>query len=449
MVVQKNPPGPKGWPIAGVIFELWRDPFRFLMETVRDYGPVASFRAGPDPFFLLSHPDDYQQVLQQPQRFAKQTQSYRFLRPLLGQGLLTSEGGFWRRQRRIAQPSFHRQRITQFARVIVQATQEMLEGWGSLEVGSTALDLSSEMMQLTYTIVSRALFSRPPEEGSMRIGEALRQVLYDAERRAHSVWSLPLGLPTPRNLRVRRALLRLNETAMGIIEGRRRDPDPPHDLLSMLMQARDEETGEGMSDDQLLDEVITILMAGHETTANALCWTWSLLATHPEVASRLNAELWEVLQGRPPTWEDFPRLAYAGRILEEALRLYPPVWWLDRRVMEDVEIGGYQIPKGSVVLISPYVMHHHADYWDCPEKFDPDRFLPEASAKRHPFCYLPFSHGPRQCIGNNFALLEARLILATVAQRYRLKLLPGHPVEKDPSIVLRPKFGIKVTLEKI
>ncbi len=442
-------PGPKGLPLIGVILELWRDPFRFLQDTVRDFGPIASFRAGPDPFVLLSHPDYYQYVLQHPQKFAKQTRAYQFLRPLLGEGLLTSEGSTWLKQRRISQPSFHRQRIAGFADLMVRATQEMLDSWESYAAKGEAIDLSSEMIQLTYQIVSRALFSIPAGEGSKIIGQALREVLHDVERRAHSVFSLPLVFPTVRNLKVRRALATIKDTAASIIKERRSDPGSRGDLLSMLMEARDEETGAGMTDVQLLDEVVTILMAGHETTANALSWTWFLLDRHPEVGRRLRAELDEALGNRAPGLEDFSNLQYAGRIIDESMRLYPPVWWLDRRVMEDTEIGGYLIPKKSIVVVSPFILHRHPDYWEEPERFDPERFRPESTAKRHPFTYLPFSLGPRQCIGNNFALLEARLIFACVAQRYQVRLLPGHPIEMDPSIVLRPKYGVRATLHAI
>ncbi len=273
------------------------------------------------------------------------------------------------------------------------------------------------------------------------MGKALTIALHRAEEVSQSLIPIPLSVPTPSNRRVQSAIRTLDKVVYGMIEERRRSGEDRGDLLSMLMAARDADSGETMNDQQLRDEVMTLFVAGHETTANALTWTWYLLAKSPPVARRLRAELDQVLGGRAPTVDDLPKLPYLLQVVQEALRLYPPAWLIGRTPIQDDEIAGYHIPAGSTIMMSQYVTHRHPDFWEQPEGFDPDRF-----AAHPPPAYFPFGGGPRVCIGNNFALIEARLVLATVAQRYRVELVPGHPVEPESMITLRPRYGVQVTL---
>ncbi len=440
----KAPPRLKGLPLLGVGLQVRKDPLGFLTQLAgQDPGIIRGDLAWERTYFL-TRPEFYQHVLRDPKKYSKQTRSYRFLRILLGDGLLTSEGEFWLRQRRTMQPAFHRERIQGFADQMTQAAGDLLRDWEARE--GAVVDLTREMMELTYRIVSQALFSTPVRGGANRIGEALKVVLEDIKDRSDNFIRPPLWVPTPKNLRARKALHSIQETALQIIAEHRNHGGESPDLLTMLLNAKDPETGEGMSDTQLVDEVVTILMAGHETTASALTWTFILLSQNPEVEVRLAGEVAQVLGGRPPGLNDLPNLPLTERVIKEAMRLYPPVWWLDRMVLEDDEIGGYRVPKNSFVVPSPFLIHHHPGIWQDPERFDPDRFLPEKTAELHPYAYIPFSLGPRQCIGNLFAMMEARLILASVLQRYRVELLPGQAVTWVPSVIMRPKGRIQVSL---
>jgi cytochrome P450 len=302
------------------------------------------------------------------------------------------------------------------------------------------------MMRLTLTIVCQTLFSSDISTEADEVGQALTTVLKHTIDRMQSLFDLAEILPLPENRRFYEALRTLDQVVYGMIKERRRSGRDTGDLLSMLVFARDEETGQSMSDKQLRDEVMTIFLAGHETTANALGWTWYLLSRHPEVTRRLEAELAEVLDGRTPTLDDLSKLNYTSMVIQEAMRLYPPAWIIGRNAVEADQIDGYDIPADSSIILSPYVTHRHPGFWDNPEGFDPERFSPQQTKDRPYFAYFPFGGGPRLCIGNNFALMEAKLVLATVAQRYRLELVPGHPVEPEPLVTLRPKYGLLMTL---
>lgn len=446
-MTNNQPPGPKGLPILGIALELGRDPIGFAANVIPKYGDIVPCRLLHERLFFLRHPDYIQYVLRDNSKnFIKQTLVYKMLKPLLGTGLLLSEGTFWLRQRRIAQPSFHRERIASFAATMTEATEEMLQRWDTPAGQGTPIDVAQEMMALTFRIVTETLLSKNMSHVTSTVGRSLTLVLEDIQRRWNSFVPIPLAIPTPQNLRIRKALRDLKKSAADIIEDHHRFPGHYADLLSMLMEAKDEETGEKMNDAQLLDEVVNIMLAGYETTSNALTWTFYLLSQNPDAEQKLSDELKRVLSGRTPTVDDLAKLPYTEMVVKEAMRLYPPVWWLDRRVVEDDEIGGVRIPKNSVVILSPYMMHHHPVFWKNPEKFDPERFTPENVSRMHPFSYLPFSHGPRQCIGNNFAMMESRLVLATIAQRYRLELAPGTSVEPTPAVVLKPKGGMRVVL---
>ena len=369
-------------------------------------------------------------------------------------GLLTSEGDFWKRQRRLSQPSFHRQRIAGFATAMARCTERMLSDWAALEPSgraptrSVGVDVHAEMMRLTMAIVGQTLFSTDLLGSAEAVGRALTTALEITNRRFQSLFLLPQRLPTRQNVKFGRAMETLNGVVNGLIAERRKGgAEPSEDLLGMLMSARDEETGEGMNDRQLHDELMTLFLAGHETTANALAWTFYLLSRHPEIERRVHAECAAALQGRAPGAEDVPKLELTNRVVAEALRLYPPAWLFARKAIEADEIQGYRIPKGSTVFVCPYVTHRHPGFWENPEGFDPDRFLPAAVAARPRYAYFPFAGGPRQCIGNSFALMEATIILATTLQRYRLDLVPGQRVEPEPTVTLRPVDGVRVTLQ--
>jgi cytochrome P450 len=451
---EQIPPGPEGNWLVGNLPQLQKSTLKFLLSLARDYGEIARYRIANITGYLVSHPDYIKHILiDNNHNYNKQNIDYQLLKTIAGNGLLTSDGDFWLHQRRLIQPAFHRKRIQGFAKLMTETTLEMLERWQSPARLGRPLDISQEMMHLTLSIVGKALFSQDISGEADVVGKAFTFLNEDISARFQSVFTPPLSWPTPRNLRFHSAKHDLDEVVTEIIQTRRREIenniDPEEDLLSMLLLARDEETGKGMDDHQLRDEVMTLLLAGHETTANALSWTWYLLSTHPWQAERLQTELARVLSGRNPEVDDLPKLEFTHRVIKESLRLYPPAWIISRKAIEDDKIGGYFIPAGSDVAMSSYVVHHSPRYWENPEGFDPDRFTEARSKDRPSFAYFPFGGGPRLCIGSDFAMLEAQLVLATVAQKFRLDLVPGHPVVPEPLITLRQKYGLKMTLHTL
>lgn len=426
-----------------------RDPLGFYCEMQRRYGDVFRWDIGAFVVHLVSHPDHVKHVLQDNYKNYPRSLFYNLVRLVTGEGLVVSEGEFWRRQRRLAQPAFHRQRIMALANLMTKATGEMLDRWQSLADSREVVDISQEMMRLTLSIVSQSLFSRDISGDADDVGRAVTLSMEYINYRINHIIAPPLFVPTPRNVRFKRALRTVDRLIRKTIDERRSQVHEHDDLLSMLMTAEDEETGERMSDQQLRDEVATFLGAGHETTAVALAWTWMLLSRHPQIAERLREEVAEVLSDRSPTFEDLGRLPYTRMVLEESLRLYPPVWAVSRGVVEDDVIGGYRIPAKSLLLVSPYITHRHPAFWPNPEGFDPERFRPERSEGRPRFAYFPFSGGPRICIGLEFALVEAQLVLAMTMQRYRLHLVPGQLCHPDPIFTLRPKGGVLMTIDRV
>jgi len=418
-----------------------RDPLAFFTHCAKTYGDITGMRYFNFRVFFINHPDYIEDVLVNNARKFHKGRVLQANKGVFGEGLLTSEGSFWLRQRRLAQPAFHRARIATYAETMVQYTQRLLESWHDGE----ERDIHEEMMRVTLQIVGKTLFDADVTKDAREVGQSL-ELLMELSADFGKAIMIPEWVPTLHNLRKSRAIRKLDKIIYRIIEDRRKSERDTGDLLSMLLAARDDD-GSRMTDKQLRDESITLFLAGHETTANALSWTWWLLAQNPEAENKLHAELDTLLAGRAPTLDDVPKLKYSEQVLTESLRLYPPAWGTARIAMEDHEIGRYHIPKGAGVSLTQWTMHRDPRWFTDPEVFRPERWE-DGLAKRLPrFAYFPFGGGPRQCIGNTFALMEATLVLATIAQKFRFHLVAGHPVVPLPSITLRPRHGIRVFLE--
>jgi cytochrome P450 len=436
-----NPPGPKGEFLIGSMRQFRRQRLDFLMSNMLNYGDIVFMRFGPRALYQLNNPDAIQYVLvKAADKFYKSPMLKRATRKAIGEGLLTSEGEFHKRQRKLVQPAFHHNRIARYAEAMVDYTTQMLNGWKP----GQQRDIHHEMMRLTMQIVARTLFDADVSSDADTIGQAISIGIEATSERITKPFALPEWIPTPLNVKRRKAAEVITHTIMNIINARRDSGEDTGDLLSMLLMGQDE-NGEGMTDKQIYDEVVTLFIAGHETTANALSWTLYLLALHPEIEAKLVDELRAVLGEYPPTVGDLGKLQYTDQVIKEAMRLYPPAWVITRQAIEDVIIGGYEIPAGSIVLMSPYVMHRHPRYWDEPEKFMPERFVPDWEDRIPKYAYFPFGGGPRICVGNQFALMEANLVLATLIQRCSLTL--GQQVETEPLVTLRPKHGIPMTIK--
>ena len=440
------PPGPRGYPILGVLPRLRTDALRTFVDAAARYGDLVHMKVGPYHGFLALDPADVRHVLQDNARNYHKSPVYERLRDGVGNGLLTSEDAFWLRQRRLAQPAFHRQRLVAMADAMVACTEQMLERWEGVASRGGTIDVVAEMMAVTQAIIVRTMFST--DLGAL--SEVVNRTWPIINRRiGETFWSTKLetSLPLPANRRFARALHELETVVYRIIADRRRSGRDEADLLSMFLSARDEETGAVMTDRQLRDEVMTMLLAGHETTSLALSWTYFLLSRHPAVERGVADEVGRVTGGGRPSFAHVDRLVCTRRAIEESLRLYPPAWGFSRQAMGDDEIGGYRVPKSSLVFVIPYVLHRRPKLWPDPERYDPDRFTPEQDAARPRFAYIPFGGGPRGCIGNQFAMVEAQLIVASVAQRYRVELLPGQDIQPEPLITLRPSPGIHARLQ--
>ena len=416
-----------------------RNPLSFLTRVARTHGDAVYWRGGPVEFVLLNHPDFVKDVLVTRQAKFVKSRGLQRAKRFLGEGLLTSEGEQHRRARRLAQPAFHRERVASYGEAMVAAAERTRDRWRADE----PIDASVEMMRLTLAVAGRTLFGADVEGEADEIREALTLVMGQFNRLVMPFSEYLDRLPLPSNRRAERAAARLDATIFRMIAERRASAEERGDLLSLLLAARDVEgDGSGMSDTQLRDEAMTIFLAGHETTANALTWTWYLLSQDADVEARLHEELDAVLGGRPPTVADLPRLPVAEAVIAEAMRLYPPAWAVGRQALEELEIGGYRVPKGAMVLMSQWVMHRDARFWPRPDRFDPDRWTPEARASRPKFAYFPFGGGARVCIGESFAWMEGVLLLATLAQRWQLRLAPGARVATQALITLRPRYGM-------
>ena len=443
MIALKRPPGPRNPPLVGQIPAFRSDPLGFLERTAAKYRDLAYFRLGPQHVFLVNEPDLIREVLVVNQANFTKSRALQRARILLGEGLLTSEGDLHLRQRRLVQPAFHRPRLIGYSKIMSEYAIRARDRWRD---GQT-VDVASEMMRLTLAIVGATLFSADVEREAAEIGEALTAILH-----MFNLLMMPFSeylekLPLPSIRRFEKARARLDQTIYGMIAERRASAEDRGDLLSMLLLARDEDGAGGMSDQQVRDEALTLFLAGHETTAQALTWSWYLLSQNPDCEARLHEEVDRVLEGRAPAFEDLPHLKYTEMALAEAMRLYPPAWAIGRKSIEEFQLGGYIIPKGSILILAPYVTHRDARYFSEPERFDPTRFTPEARESRPKFSYFPFGGGARVCIGERFAWMEGVLALAAVAQKWRLRLVPGHRVAPLPLITLRTRHGMKMQIE--
>jgi cytochrome P450 len=426
-----------------------RDPLRMLLELQREFGEVVRVRLGPHLVHQVTDPGAIRTVLHEHDAEYRRGKFYARFRLFFGRGMLTTDREAWRRRRRESQPFFHRQRLEAGAPAITERTAAMLDRWRDLAGRGEAFDIVPELMGLSLAVLGRMLLGMDLSDDMDRIGPAVRFSLKAMILTGELDQMLPGWLPTRYNRTMGRSKRVLDQTIERVVAEHRGGGCPAPDLVSTLLAARDPETDRPWTDREVHDELMTIFLAGHETTGCGLAWTLYAIAEHPEVRRRLEAELASVLGGRVPAADDLPRLPYLSRVVDESLRRYPPIWLFPRDANADGELGGYRIPANTSILLTPYASHHNPAYWDDPEEFDPDRFLPERSAGRPRYAYLPFGGGRRQCIGYYLALLELRLIVAMVVQRFRLRVVPDHPVVCGPLVSLRPLHGIRVTLEEV
>jgi len=446
MTQRSLPPGPSGY--LGLKGSFAQNSLQILTDCWKQYGDIYRIKLLPGmTWHLAIHPDMAEHILTgHGKKYEKPRSMHKPLALLFGEGMLTSEGNKWRRQRRMMQPAFHRQSLMNLASVMTRLSQQTAEMWERYPEDKV-IDLMDEMQQLTLNIVGETLLGADLDDHGETLKKSFLNCALFVARRTGSPVKLPIWLPLRKNKEFILNRDLLNLIAMKIIEARRRNGSKTTDLLTMLLEARDADTGDGMTDEEIRDEVITILFAGHETVSVTLCWTFLMLSKHPDVADELQNELESVLCGNPPGPEDFMRLPYTRMVIEETLRLFPPAWFQPREPLTEDTIGGYRIPPKTLVMVAPFLTHRHPDYWSDPEGFNPTRFVESEVSKRHKFAYLPFGGGPRICIGNQFAMMEAVLILSTLAQRFRLETVTEQPVEMAASYILRPKNGLKMRLK--
>ena len=441
---------PSSWPghwLMGVIPEYARDRLGLFTKAAAEQGDIVRMRFGLYDTYLVNHPDYIQHVLQTNHRNYRRQKFFQdIVAVILGQGLLTADGDDWLRRRRLMQPMFHRRQVAKLGQMMTAATERAIAHWCTLPPGEP-IDLHQVMHHLTLDIVGRTLFSIDLTAEAEMLAQSVAVSIAYINYRLSNFVCAPLFVPTARNRKLKRALKNMDHFVFAMIEARRQRGEQKDDLLGTLLMARDADTSASLSDRELRDELVTMIAAGHETTALALSWTFYLLAQHPEVEAQLVTEIETVLAGRLPTFEDLSQLRYTRMVLEESMRLYPPSWSLVGRdaIVED-EIGGYRIPANATVFILPYLIHRDPRFWCNPDTFDPERFSPQRSEGRHRFAYLPFGSGPRKCIGAEFAMTEAQLVLITILQMYRLTLKPGYMVQPDPIFTLQVKEGLPMVI---
>ena len=438
-------PRAAGWPVLGVLYQLRRDPLGSLTAIARQGDAVVV--PAIDRMLLVNRPEYVEHVLQRNQKNYRKGAWYARFKPLLGEGLITSEGDAWRHQRQLAQPAFAHERLADFAATMVGCTASMLDRWESCAATSVPLDVHRETVRLTLTILGRTVLDVDLAAACEPVRDAFAVALEITNHRVYALLPAPLPLPTPRNRRYRRALTALRETVQAIVRARRGLGGTGADVLTLWIH--DGRPGSaGLTDSHLIEALATMLVVGHETTALVLTFLWYLLSLHPAANETMRAEIAAVLGDRPPTAADLPRLRYTEMILHETMRLFPPVWILGRQAIERDSIGPYDVAAGATIMVSPYLLHRHPAYWPNPEGFDPERFAPGREAERPRFAYVPFGAGARQCLGTHYALMEMLIITAMVAQRYRLDLTSGYRLVLDPSVTLRPRSAVTVTLTR-
>jgi cytochrome P450 len=438
-------PGPPGFFPTGEYSAIFKqDPMELFMRLNHDFGETSSFNIFGIRITSITNPVDVKYVLQENSSNYTKSISYNEIKHILGQGLLTSEGSFWKRQRRISQPAFKKTMIEGFTSIVLEEADKVLQ---SME-GKTHTDISEDMMKITFIVVGKALFQKDLGQRADAIGKALEEALILVQERIQTIVKIPLRFPTPKNLRLNRAIHTMKFMVDELIRERRKNGGGQGDLMDFLMFTKDEETGETMTDSQIRDEVLTFLLAGHETTSNALSWTFYLLSLHPEIRNKVREEVYPVMR-TGLGYGSLEHLPYTKNVIQEAMRLYPPIWIIERAPIKDDVVGGFDVPAGSILSVCINSIHRHKDYWINPEGFDPDRFLPENSTGRHGYSYLPFGGGPRICIGNHFAMMEAVLILATLVHHYDFNLTSLGRVAKNPLVTLRPKYGIPMSVHKV
>jgi cytochrome P450 len=442
-------PGPRGHPVLGNTLGFKNDIIGTLMAGFRDYGDIVKFRGvGPlFPIYLFAHPDYAMHALKDNAENYPRTPLVRSKwHMVVGDGLICIEGDFWKQQRKLAQPSFDPALLQSFDGLIGDETELMLEDWESHAERGESFDVARDMVHLALANLGGAMFSTDWRQEALVMADAVEFTIGYAYMLLTQPVVPPENVPTPANRRFKEARRTLEAIMERMIAGRRGVDEQPKDLLGTLLSARDAETGEGLSEYQVRSHLMTFMFGGHETVAVGLAWTWWLLSKHPEVLRKLEAEIDEKLNGARPTFENTRQLEYLTRVINESLRIRPPVWLMSRMPTNDDEVGGYRIPAGSQILISSYVSHHHTDFWPNPEGFDPDRWLPDRVAERPKHVWFPFSGGPHQCIGGYFGLMEMQIVIAMILQRYELELVPGHRVEAKPGITLGFKHGLQMTL---
>ena len=441
----QSPPGPKRNMVFSPPFDL-RNKTHFLIEWMADkYGGISRAKAGPFNFVFLAKPEYIEHMFLTRDIYVKMNEGSQ-LRYLLGNGLLTSEGEFWLKQRRLMQPLFHKQRLQGFVQKIADATTSMMKEWEQRNM--SVPDFYREMNQLTLDIVGRTLLSTDLKGDFAKVNRAMTDVLESVNKNRGRLFRLPKWVPLPSQIKLARSRKVLEETIAEIISNRRKDTAHYDDLLSMLLEVEDADTAERMTDKQLRDEVLTIFIAGHETTANALAFTLYLLAKHPEVKKRVQDEVAEVLNGAELTYDLLNKLEYTTMVIKESMRLYPPAWVTVREAAKDDVIDGFQVKKLDKVVVSPYAVQRSKLYWSEPERFDPERFNATNIKSIPRFAYFPFGGGARLCIGNNFAMMEMQLVLGLMCSKFDFKLPDDFVVETQPFITLRPKDGVPLTFVK-
>ncbi|QIB76448.1 cytochrome P450 [Halogeometricum borinquense] len=440
-VTDEMPPGPDGLPVVGNYPSYIREPFEFMTRNAREYGDIVGWEERNGPVYQLNHPDHIEQVLvQNNQNYVKGDAFQSTLGPITGSGILNSEGAIWRRNRHLIQPAFHPNRIEEYSEMMTGYTEEMLETWSD---GETR-EIHEDMMTVTLKIVSRALFGVDIDDHVEDIGEALESFMEASESLSHYV--LPEEIPTPSRKKIQGAREQLDDVVYELIEDRRANPGE-QDVISMLLDVTDDD-GNTLSTEQIRDEVVTLLLAGHETTALSLSFTAYALARHPEAEAKLVEELDEVLDGRTPTMSDLSELTYTEQVVKESMRLYPPVPGIVREPVKPDIIGGYEIPAGATVRMHQWVVHRDERWYDDPLAFEPERWTDDLEQSIPKLAYFPFAAGPRRCIGDRFAMLEARLLLATIYQKYHLELTPGTELDLMATVTARPKSEIEMTVER-